>query len=664
MSENLKETQEGGAYVLTLTGPLDSDLCDALTASVIRASADDGVRGIVLRGDAIGFDPNSPDLAALAEAFAKLTAAVETCSKPVIATLAGLVRNEGLDLALTAQARVAASGATLCMNAVDLGLIPGGGSTQRLPLLIGPEAALSLMLGGETWEVTDHRLAGLVQSVVSADADLAAIKLAVKPQSTKTKVEPNAAAYLDALTNARARLSNPSPAQADIIACVEAAQLLPLSHGLAFETARFVERSRDRISRLLRHAANAKAKAAADLDVPSDAQSDGAPAGKTVVVMGRSSETADLAAMALEQGHHVWIEAGSQAKGAAIDVLARKRLRPQYRDDPQIHDRLAIDLTGEQMESADLIFDIVELTPDPPVELQADAVWIVTSPDMPLVERAKEVGATGRCLRMRRLFRAGQLIELSAPPETEQGTIATARGALGARGHSVIVTDDRPGGILGALFSALSRASLVMLAAGQDAGAIENAARDLGLRQGPLQMIDVVGAGRSLAQMRRVYDHRDAGLGPLRLLSDRMSDLTEGDAKEARRALVFHAPSGQGFARDPDLAGWLAEWRSDHPDRVGTWPAIDPKAALHAALVAEAARLLQADMVQHVSDIDLVAETGLLMDARRGGPLIQADLDGLLGVARVLSALETLDPAVWARERLIDEMVKNGRRFF
>ncbi|MEM6589667.1 MAG: enoyl-CoA hydratase-related protein [Pseudomonadota bacterium] len=656
MSEHLTETHEGGACVLALTAPLSVNLCNALMAALARALADDAVRGIVLTGQATGFDPHARDLAALADCFATLTATIEASPKPVIATLAGRVRNEGLDLALAAQTRVAASDAELSCDAVELGLIPGGGATQRLPRVIGPEAALHFMLSGETWNVTDRRLNGLTETVVSGDADLAAIKLALKPRQITVPDAPNATDTIDALANARARLPNPSPAQADIIACVEAAQLLPLAQGLAFETARFVERSQDRTSRLLRHAASVKARAARHSALARPVQ--------TVVVMGRSSGAADLAAMALEQGHRVWIEAGSQAKGAAIAVLTRKRLLPQFRGDKTVHERLAIDLTGAQMENADLVFDTVELTPDPPVELQADAVWIVTSPDLAVTERAAEVGATGCCLRMRRLLRAGHLVELSAPPETGRGAIATAHRALGAGGNSVIVTADTPGGILGALFSALSRAALVMLAAGLGAGAIERAARDLGLRQGPLQMIDVLGAGRSLAQMRRVYAHRGVRLGPLKLLSDRMADITEGDAEQARRALVFHAPSGQSFARDPSLAAWLAEWRGDHPDRAPYWPGIDPKAALHAALVAEAARLIQAEVVEHVSDIDLVAETGLLMNANKGGPLIQADFEGFLGVARVLSALEPVDAAVWTREPLIDDMIKNGKRFF
>ncbi|MEO0772794.1 MAG: enoyl-CoA hydratase-related protein [Pseudomonadota bacterium] len=656
MSEHLTEVNEDGVVVLTLRGYLTRAVCNALIAALARHGADGQVAGIVLAGDAQGFDPAEPDLADLAQCFTTLSSAMRACPKSVIALLSGEVRNEGLDLALIADARVASSDAHVIMSAADMGLIPGGGATQRLPQVIGPEAALRLTVSGETWAIADPRLRGFTDAVVSGDADLAAIKLARKPKPNAPHAAPEAAAVIDALAQARARLPNPTPAQADIIACVEAAHLLPLTQGLAFETARFVERSRDRASRLLRHAACIKAAAATRAGF--------ARAVNTVVVMGRSSEAADLAAMALEQGRSVWIEAGSQTKGEALAALARKRLSPRFRGDAVVQGRLAIDLTGAQMEQADLVFDTGELTPDPPVEMQADAVWIVTSPDIPVADRAAEVGATGCCLRMRRLLRASHLVELSAPPETGTGAIATAHAALRAGGHHVIVTADTPGGVLGALFSAVARAALVMLAAGLPPGDIERAARRLGLRQGPLQMIDVLGAGRSLAQMRRLYDHRDAGLAPLRLLSDRMSDVTDGDAQEARRALVFHAPSGQSFARDPALTAWLSEWRADHPGRLPDWPEIDPMAALHAALVSEAARLLQAGVVERISDIDLVSQTGLLMSAEQGGPLIQTDLDGMLGVVNVLSTLAPVDPAVWSRAPLMDDMVKNGRRFF
>lgn len=657
VAELLSERHESGVAILTLRETIDLAQCAALDLALADALHDDAVVGIVLAGGASGFDVMHSDLPALVLRFSELTHRMRHAAKAIVFVLSGTIKDEGLDLALSAQARVAASKTRVSLTRASLGLIPGGGATQLLPRMIGPEAALHLMLTGEAVPVADAHLRGLVHSVVEGDAAMVAIKLAQKHLPPEPKRHADPAAFQTAVANAGARLPKPTPAQADIIDCVEAAQLLALPQGLAFETARFLDRAKDPLSRLLRHSASVAMSAR-----PHDR--DLARPVTQVVVMGRSSETADLAAMALEQGHYVAIEAGSASMGTALEELTRKRLRPVFRQDDTLHARLTRDLTGADLEEADLIFDTAELTPDPPVTLKEGAVWIVTSPDFAAAARAVEVHATGRTLRMRRLLRASDIVELSAPPETGEDTIATAHVALSTGHQNVIVTADAPGGLLGALFCAVSRAALVMLAAGQRPGDIEQAARDIGLRQGPLQMIDVIGAGRTLAQMRRVYAHRGAAMAPLRLLSDRMADVSEGDETRARRALVFHAPTGQSFTRDPDLRDWLSEWRVDHADRAPAWPEIDLGEALLAAMVSEAARLLQDKVVKRASDIDLAAEKGLLMHARRGGPLIRADMTGLLPVLGILRRLNAMDSAVWAPEPLLTDMVKHGRRFF
>ncbi|MEL7281274.1 MAG: enoyl-CoA hydratase-related protein [Pseudomonadota bacterium] len=658
----MSEKQEGRAMALKLTGPVTPELCDQILAFLAegQTNAEIDFHTLILGPGAGGFALGLPDLQDVSERFNLVIERIVSSEKPVVAILQGDVSNAALELALAAQCRVADRSVRVSISAVEHGLIPSAGATQRLPRLIDPKASAHFLLTGETWPITDTRLKGLA-SIVAEVEDRSVIQTVIdtaRPIPESIPAEP--AMVQTALADARARYPKPTPAQADILACLEAAQLLPLGQGLSFEAARFAERARDPQSRLLRHAAfiedSARHRA------PSLSQTPGPVT--NVVVMGRSSETADLAAMGLEQGYRVWIEAGSTHMGRALAELALKRLRPPHRSSTEVKARLDVDLTGAEMEDADLIFDTAELTPDPPVTLKKGGVWIVTSPDITAADRAREVHVTGRILRMRRLLRASRVVELSAPPETEESALITAHAALSLEGQSVILTRDAPGGLLGALFCALSRAAIVMLAAGKQPSEIEQAARQIGLRQGPLQMIDVLGAGRTLSQMRRLYERRDASLAALRLLSDRMSDVSEGDEARARRALVFHAPAGQSFARDPDLIPWLAEWREDHPDRCLAWPDVDLEQAMLAALVSEAARLMQASVVQSASDIDLAAQKGLWMDPRHGGPLIQADLKGLLSISGTLTQLQNVDPAVWRREALIVDMVKNGRLFF
>ena len=74
---------------------------------------------------------------------------IESFGKPVVAALHGAAMGGGLELALGCHYRVASAGTRLALPEVKLGLLPGAGGTQRLPRVLGVEAALNLILSGE-----------------------------------------------------------------------------------------------------------------------------------------------------------------------------------------------------------------------------------------------------------------------------------------------------------------------------------------------------------------------------------------------------------------------------------------------------------------------------------------------------------------------------------
>ncbi|HEX2919306.1 MAG TPA: enoyl-CoA hydratase-related protein [Edaphobacter sp.] len=98
---------------------------------------------------------------------------IETCGKAVIAMINGFALGGGCELALACTLRIASSSAQLGLPEVRLGLIPGYGGTQRLPRLIGPSAALKLLLTGERVDATEALRLGLVDEVVAPEQLLA-----------------------------------------------------------------------------------------------------------------------------------------------------------------------------------------------------------------------------------------------------------------------------------------------------------------------------------------------------------------------------------------------------------------------------------------------------------------------------------------------------------
>lgn len=245
------------------TGPVTADLRDsvlvvtvdpetkaALTAPVRRAllhrlaNRPPGTQAVVLASAGRRF-PSGADLAdpdAL-PTMAEVLALIEALPVPVVAALAGAALGDGLELALAAHGRVAGQGARMGLPAVGLGLVPATGGTQRLPRLVGAEAALRLMLSGRSVTADEALRIGLVDRV--ADDPLAEAVALARDLATRSLVAArdrreglaDARAYVTAVATARAGLAGPLAAPGLIIDCVEAGQLLPFDQGLMFETA-------------------------------------------------------------------------------------------------------------------------------------------------------------------------------------------------------------------------------------------------------------------------------------------------------------------------------------------------------------------------------------------------------------------------------------------
>jgi len=93
--------------------------------------------------------------------------AVEEFEKPVIAMINGFCLGGGMELALACDLRVASETAKLGQPEINLGIIPGGGGTQRLTRLIGEGKAMELILTGDLIDAADAKALGLVNHVVA-----------------------------------------------------------------------------------------------------------------------------------------------------------------------------------------------------------------------------------------------------------------------------------------------------------------------------------------------------------------------------------------------------------------------------------------------------------------------------------------------------------------
>jgi len=182
VGEFIHVEQEGGVAVVTIdnapVNALSAALLDELSGELARLDTDEGVRAIVLRGAGdrafvAGADikefpslRDAPRDGGSARGIQKVGAEVERLRTPVIAALHGFCLGGGLELAMACDIRVAAEDAQIGQPEIKLGLLPGGGGTQRLPRLVGPGRALLMNMTGDPISGTQAYEWGLVERAV------------------------------------------------------------------------------------------------------------------------------------------------------------------------------------------------------------------------------------------------------------------------------------------------------------------------------------------------------------------------------------------------------------------------------------------------------------------------------------------------------------------
>ncbi|HJU47316.1 MAG TPA: enoyl-CoA hydratase-related protein [Gaiellaceae bacterium] len=183
MGDHVSTEQNGLVAVVTIDNPpmnaLSSALLEELEAEIDRLDADEGTRAVVLRGGgerAFVAGADIKEFPALREAAAqeggsargiqKLGHRMDASRTPFVAAIQGFCLGGGLELALCCDVRVCAGDAQLGQPEIKLGLIPGGGGTQRLPRLVGAGRAMLLNLTGDFIDAATAYEWGLVERVV------------------------------------------------------------------------------------------------------------------------------------------------------------------------------------------------------------------------------------------------------------------------------------------------------------------------------------------------------------------------------------------------------------------------------------------------------------------------------------------------------------------
>ena len=179
---------DGHVATLTINRPdklnaLNIETRGRIVQELDELATNDDVRVVVITGagdkafvagaDISEFEGKSPVDQHRVMTDSSVFVAVDRFPKPIIAAINGFCLGGGCELAMACDIRIASEGAKLGQPEINLGLLPGGGGTQRLPRLVGMGAALKLLYTGDFIRADEAHRIGLVDEVVPA-GDIAA----------------------------------------------------------------------------------------------------------------------------------------------------------------------------------------------------------------------------------------------------------------------------------------------------------------------------------------------------------------------------------------------------------------------------------------------------------------------------------------------------------
>src|SRR5665213_415917 len=261
INEFVSLDREGAVAIITANNPPVNALSHGLRVGLLdalkEAKVDATVTAIVLicagRTFVAGADISEfgkpPRLPGLNEIFD----AIESSPKPIVAAIHGTALGGGLELALTCHYRVAVASARFGLPEVKLGLLPGGGGTQRLPRLVGIDKAMAMITTGDMIGAAEAKESGLVDDIVTGDLRAGAVAFGQKvgakggkPPLVRDRNDKMVAAranpgIFDEFRTTHGRRWRGQMAPNHIMTTLEAAVNLPFDQGIAEERRLFTE---------------------------------------------------------------------------------------------------------------------------------------------------------------------------------------------------------------------------------------------------------------------------------------------------------------------------------------------------------------------------------------------------------------------------------------
>ena len=666
--------------------PLSDGVRNGLYESLVKAEEDANVKGVVLTGKGRAFIAGA-DISefggnvegkSLNEVFKKL----EFCEKPVVAAINGIALGGGLETALCCNYRIADINAFVGLPEVNLGLLPGGGGTQRLPRLAGPSEALKMMLSGSHVPAKKALNMGIVDKISEnvVEDSIEFVKNIASETNTYPKVRDKNEKMLEARGNdnvmleaqamaAKSRKGQFAPGQ--IIKCVEAAiNFDDFDKGLRKEGEYFLECLMHPQREAMIHIFFGERAASKISDVPKDTQiidikkagiiGSGtmgggiamcfANAGIPVHIIDQDEDNLKRGISVIEKNYDFMVNKGRLTSDQKDAVFGFVTSSLDYSDISDCD--IVIEAVYENLELKHEIFKALDQHVKPEAILASNTSGLDIDSIASVTSRPEKIVGT-HFFSPANIMR---LLEVVRGDHTSDETLATIM-AIGKKLKKAAVVSLNAPGFIGnrMLFGYTAQANMLLLE-GALPHQIDQALESFGLNMGPFRMMDLVGL--------------DLGWRA-RKLSGKESPLHAKIGDELCEQNRYGQKSGAGYynysegSRAPNPA----------PENEATYENISSENGFKRreisdeeivdrcilALINEGADILSEGVAQRAADIDVVYINGYGFPIWRGGPMHHANALGLDVVIEKLEKYKKVTGSdVYKPSEMLVKLAKDG----
>ena len=668
--------------------PLSSGVRAGLSEYIKKANEDDSVQGIILTGagrsfiagadiSEFGQKPDGPDLHTTLRD-------IEFSTKPVVAAINGTALGGGLETALVCNYRIGTNNAIVGLPEVNLGLLPGAGGTQRLPRLIGPSAALKMMLAGNPMSAKK----ALHQGVIDAISENSLIEDAIVFLQDKIGLDSHpkvrdknekiieARGNINVLTEARALAAKTRKGQfapGQIIACVEAAiNEDNFDDGMKKEADYFLECLLHPQREAMIHIFFGERAASKLSDVPKDTpllpiNSAGvvgsgtmgggiamnfANAGVPVFVLDQDEKNLTQGMSVIERNYQMMVDRGRmlpEQKDAVMNLIT-----PTLRYEDLSEVDIAVEAVYENLALKQEIFKSLDMHINDNAILASNTSGLDIDAIASVTNRPEKVVGT-HFFSPANIMR---LLEVVKGEVSSNETMATVMSIGKRMGKAAVVSLNAPGFIGNRMLSGYTYQANMLLLEGALPNQIDNALESFGMSMGPFRMMDLVGL--DLGWRARKLAELDTPLA--NKISDALCELERFGQKNGKG---FYNYSEGSRAPNPapenqDIYESISNQNNIVRREISDQEIID-RCIL--ALVNEGAQILAEGVAQRSGDMDIVYINGYGFPIWRGGPMFYANKLGLDKVIKKLNEFSAMDHNFWKPAPLIEKLAAEGQFF-